>query len=109
MKIKTKENREIEVITDILCDSCGKSCKTDVDYEYMTLEANWGYGTEKDLEKWSAHLCEDCVDEKLSFIKFKKSNINFQTVLGTDEEQEKKLNNHYLKYPKNENGDQGTE
>jgi hypothetical protein len=99
MKIKAKENREIEVITDIICDSCGKSCKTDVDYEYMTLEANWGYGTENDLEKWSAHIYEDCVDEKLSFIKFKKSNINFQTV----------FDNYYLKYPKNENGDQRTE
>jgi len=89
------EKREIQnksVITDVLCDCCGKSCKvkegiidndTRADngepyyvFEFMKLEANWGYYSEgqKDTEKWTAHICEKCVDEKLSFIKFKKEN-----------------------------------
>ena len=39
----------------------------------MKLEAHWGYYSEsKDTEKWTAQICEKCVDEKFSFIKFKK-------------------------------------
>jgi len=49
----------------------------------MTLVANWGYHSSKDLQKWSAQVCEKCVDEKFSFIKFKKEEIHFKTVLGT--------------------------
>lgn len=105
MEVKKKENREIEVIADIICDSCGNSCKTEVDYEYMTLEANWGYGTKKDMERWNAQICEKCVDEKFSFIKFKISEVHFQTVLGTEEDMVKKYNNHFLRYPKNEEED----
>jgi hypothetical protein len=38
----------------------------------MELEAHWGYDSGKDCEKWTAHVCEKCVDEKFSFINFKK-------------------------------------
>lgn len=98
MEVKKTVKKEVSVITDIICDCCGNTCKSSVDFEYMNLEADWGYGSEKDMERWSAHICEKCVDEKLSFIKFKKENIDFQTVLGTDSDLEKKLDNHLLKY-----------
>ena len=85
MEIKEIKNIPTEVITDIICDSCGESCmvgdsnlnnKFTPIFEIMTLKANWGYGSKKDLEKWEAHLCEKCVDEKLSFIKF-KTNVTY--------------------------------
>ena len=38
----------------------------------MKLEANWGYGFDKDLTYWKAQICEKCVDDKL------KPLINFQ-------------------------------
>ena len=83
MEIKEIKTIPTEVITDIICDSCGESCcvmnigdATTPNFEYMTLKANWGYGSKKDLEKWEAHICEKCVDEKLSFIKF-KTNITY--------------------------------
>ena len=66
---------EQEVVTDVTCDCCGKSCNTEYGYEYMTLHAQWGFMTEKDLEHWEAHLCEKCVDERLGFIKFNKTGI----------------------------------
>lgn len=44
----------------------------------MTLESTWGYGTKKDLEQWSAHICEQCVDEKFSFVKFEKDELHFK-------------------------------
>lgn len=92
MKIKKALNKKENIVTDVICDICGKSCKKDeriVDnelridqgdvfylFEYMTLYANWGfYSTSKDTQEWTAHVCEQCVDEKLSpMIKFKKDN-----------------------------------
>ena len=83
MEIKEIQKIDNEVTTDVICDCCGKSCRmyyTDVNeqshynFEFMTLETHWGYFSDKDTEKWTAQVCEKCVDEKLSFIKFKKSN-----------------------------------
>lgn len=86
MEIIEKQQISLNVITDILCDCCGKSCKVredeitnpsnirfaqkDYQFSYMELHANWGFWSNKDLEKWSAKICEKCVDEKLGFIKF---------------------------------------
>jgi len=74
----------METENDIICDSCGKSCGVPINvpkngeepclsFEYMTLKAHWGYGSHKDLENYEAHLCEECVDKKLNFINFKKT------------------------------------
>ena len=59
----------------------------------MGLKADFGYGSKKDMERWTAHVCEKCVDEKLSFIKFKKEGIQFQTCLGTESDYIKKIEN----------------
>lgn len=90
MEKKEIHNVKKEVITDVICDCCGESCKKYegvidnerridngekyYDFQYMELNANWGYRSENDGEIWTAHLCEKCVKEKLSFIKFKKVN-----------------------------------
>lgn len=87
MKKTEIELKKIESVTDVICDCCGKSCKTgdfEIDnqartdhgerwrsFEYMSLSANWGYESGKDLQTWTAQICEKCVDEKLGFIKFK--------------------------------------
>ena len=89
MEIKEIQQHNTEVITDVLCDSCGKSCKADefimenplrVDngrkmyiFEYMELKANWGFFSNKDLTNYTAAICEQCVDEKFKFIRFKKT------------------------------------
>lgn len=89
MEIKEIQNKKSEVIIDIICDCCGKSCKVDegvidndvrVDndekhylFEFMKMEANWGYYSGKDLQQWEAQICEKCVDEKFPFVKFKIS------------------------------------
>lgn len=88
MKKKIIKTKKVEVITDVICDCCGMSCKFDegkiendlrVDngepyyiFEFMKLEAHWGYHSKKCSQRWTAQICEKCVDEKLSFIKFKK-------------------------------------
>ena len=88
MEKKEMKNKK-EIVTDVICDCCAESCKVDegkidndirVDdgepyyvFEFMRLETSWGYHSGKDLERWVAQLCEKCVDEKLSFIKFQKT------------------------------------
>ena len=90
MEIKETQKVDVEVVVDIVCDCCGKSCNVLADvakiwpdhvgtkeFSYMTLKANWGYfSDDKDLTKWSAQVCEKCIDEKFGFIKFKKENIH---------------------------------
>ncbi len=93
MKIKKKIKKEVSVLEDVICDSCGKSCidKSGMNFEFMEMKANWGYGSKKDMEQWTAHICENCVDEKLSFINFRNQKLDFQTSIGTWEEYEEKM------------------
>lgn len=91
MKLLEKKQKEVTVIVDVICDSCGKTCNTHCGHEYMELKANWGYASKKDMERWVAQICETCVDEKFGFIKFNKEDITFQTYLGTDSGYEKRM------------------
>jgi hypothetical protein len=91
MEIKEIQTKKQEVVVDIICDSCGQSCKkyqSNVDnpvrtdhgepyysFEYMELKATWGYHSDYDTEQWTAQVCQKCVDGKLSFIKFKKREL----------------------------------
>lgn len=70
--ITKKVQKEVEEVVDILCDCCGKSCKDEMgEFQFMELKAYWGYGSNKDMTKWSAKVCEKCVDEKFStMVKF---------------------------------------
>lgn len=78
MEIREEKMMPQKVITDVICDCCGKSCvnlNNDMKLlEFMKLEATWGFGSNHDTEEWTAQLCEKCVEEKLKFVKFKKSN-----------------------------------
>lgn len=49
---------------DIVCDKCGKSCRDDMDmnFEFATLTACWGYASKKDLYQDEAQICEPCYD-----------------------------------------------
>jgi hypothetical protein len=98
--IKTKKvKRSATITTDIICDCCGKSCKAYVDrkktsfnFEFMTLDAHWGYGSGKDMERHQAQVCEKCVDKKLSpIIKFRKSDMHFSTMIETGESEAKSI------------------
>ncbi len=89
MLVTEEKSISSETIKDVICDCCEKSCKKYeciVDnplrhdhgqksyvFEYMDLKADWGYWSKSDGEKWTAQICQECVTEKLKFIKFKKS------------------------------------
>ena len=59
-----------EVVQDIICDCCGKSCldSEKVNYELANLSAHWGFYSERDLEKWECDLCEKCAVKVKEFI-----------------------------------------
>ncbi len=91
IQIKTKKKVVTkEEVEEVVCDMCGSSCakevfqykgKTEKRYEYMTLEAYWGYYSSKDFEYWCAQICETCVDTRLSaLIKFTKGEYNLHGV-----------------------------
>jgi hypothetical protein len=78
MKKQIRTNREL-IDVDISCDICGNSCLIEtliVDnesnkdhgeklyiFEYMDLKTNWGYYSDtKDMETWTAQVCEKCTD-----------------------------------------------
>ena len=70
MIIKTTEPVQTEVVKDIVCDCCGNSCrdKDDLNYEYATFRASWGYSSANDLDDWESHLCESCALKVKTFI-----------------------------------------
>lgn len=68
-------SKQFSELKDIICDCCGKSCHTPDGLEYMELKADWGYGSDKDLTRFTAQVCEKCVDEKFDFISFKKEEL----------------------------------
>lgn len=93
MEIKEVQSKKSEVVTDILCDICGKSCKVDettitnpfrpdkgekiYDFSCIRLEKYWGYGSARDEEYWEAQICDKCIDEHLvKIIKFNKFHYN---------------------------------
>jgi hypothetical protein len=57
-----KQLKEVELLEDVICDRCGKTCLVGGGYEYAILSANWGYESLKDGEQHRAQICEGCYD-----------------------------------------------
>jgi len=62
---------------DVSCDICGKSTTNypDVGPDYATLESYWGYGSSNDGSKYEIHICQNCFDETLDFLKQKRKSV----------------------------------
>lgn len=56
-------------LDQIICDVCGQNCMKEVDNEYASLSATWGYDSRKDLTRHNIDLCEDCFDKTIQFLK----------------------------------------
>lgn len=63
---------------ELICDICNKSCDSaargfwDPDFvanEYATLSAMWGFCSDKDTEKHSCVMCEQCYNKIAAYIK----------------------------------------
>lgn len=60
-------------ISDIICDVCSRSClkspEAPYSAEFASLNAEWGYWSQKDGQKCNLDMCEDCFDKIMSFVK----------------------------------------
>ena len=63
-EVACQDQKTHELLDDVICDKCGKSCMDDIKngFEFATISAHWGYGSNKDLEDHEAHVCEKCYD-----------------------------------------------
>lgn len=59
MKILKHTTSYHSIVTDIICDMCGNSCKEGNRFEVLTIRANFPD------KKLSGHICKRCTAEKL--------------------------------------------
>lgn len=71
MLVTRKETQEVELIDDVICNKCGKSCRDETTglIEAVPLSMTWGYGSSKDGEGHESHVCEHCYDEIIAGFK----------------------------------------
>lgn len=68
--MKIKEKKEVEIVSDILCDVCLESTRVeDYGLQYAMLQARWGYGSAHDGERYEIHLCERCFFQTVASLK----------------------------------------
>jgi hypothetical protein len=74
MVMRIYKEKTTQVLDQIMCDICGKNCTDDFydNHENATLEANWGYSTSRDGDRFEIHLCENCFGETLGFLRHKR-------------------------------------
>jgi len=64
-----KTQKLVWQVTDVTCDMCGQTCvKEHEQMEYGTLQANWGYYSDRDLVQEECDLCESCFGKVRQFI-----------------------------------------
>lgn len=63
MKIKNIVAKEVEEVSNVVCNMCGEEIKKD-EYgnfaDYVTINKTWGYLSNMDGEKHSADICQEC-------------------------------------------------
>lgn len=90
MKVTSKQL--VDVVTDVLCDVCGKSTSLSDQHspQFGMLQADWGYGSSHDGESYQVHLCEGCFFTTLAYLKeqrrgnkmFSKKSVEQERELG---------------------------
>ncbi len=66
MQIKGKEQREVEVVRDVLCNRCGGTCVSEQGSQYglsATVEGGYESTHLEDLVAYHFDLCEKCLSE----------------------------------------------
>ena len=72
--MKTYKQKTIKVLDQTICDVCGKTCTDDFynNHENATLEAAWGYNSGRDGSRFEIHLCENCCDDTIQWMRNKR-------------------------------------
>lgn len=74
MKITETKTYKAEIIKDVLCDVCGKSCckftkNKLIATESATIIADWGYYSDRDGKQYHIDICENCFCGVLAYLK----------------------------------------
>lgn len=73
--MKTYKEVKRKVEDCVYCDVCGLKCTVEqVGSEYASIEAMWGYGSLRDGEKFDIHVCQNCFEEMLDWMKSRRKN-----------------------------------
>lgn len=65
-----------DVLEDVICDCCKKSCKVvEHVFNFGTLRAEWGYGSNRDGSDVEYQLCEVCFEKIENTIKQMSSSM----------------------------------
>lgn len=68
--MKVKKKREVEIVSDVLCDVCLESTRVAGNgLQYALLQAQWVYGSAHDGECYEIHLCEHCFFQTVANLK----------------------------------------
>ena len=73
--MKTYKKKSVQVVHEILCDSCGKNCTITEpchEHEYAEISATWGYFSNQDGLQYDIQICETCFNEVIDFLKKKR-------------------------------------
>lgn len=74
--MKTYKTVKRQVEDTVRCDLCDHNCTIDTfGSEYATLEAVWGYSSNKDGTKYDIHLCEQCFDKTIDWMKHTRKKL----------------------------------
>jgi hypothetical protein len=80
MRVFAMRSTMEEKLDKVICNCCGKEiAKDSYGYiqDYVHIEKEWGYFSNKDGEKHSLDLCEACYDKLLEQCRVLPENISF--------------------------------
>jgi len=63
MKIYLKEDSPEKTLLQINCNKCGRRCDHHIHSDHMAVSVDWGYFSNKDLQRDVWDLCESCYDD----------------------------------------------
>ena len=67
--MKKLAKKTFEVVDDVVCDVCSKSCKDGLEnIESASISAYWGYTSKKDGDQYELDICENCFDKLIQFL-----------------------------------------
>lgn len=61
--------KRTNTLENVICDVCDKSCKHEMNIEFATLSASWGYESKNDGDVYSIDMCEDCFERTLQYLR----------------------------------------
>lgn len=68
--MKLYEETTVKVVSDVKCDVCGASTLAEHGViNAGSLQANWGFGSKHDGDRYHIDLCEVCFFDTLSYLK----------------------------------------